>query len=64
GLFVVIVNSKGERKDPDKDALDAKWSLLLSNLKGRASSGPMNALVKQADVKDYRKRAELKDIEQ
>ena len=61
GVFVVMVTSKGERLEPSQEDLDARWSTMLSTLKGRAQSGPINALLKQADVKDHRKRLELKD---
>ena len=61
GIFVLMVTSKGERKEPSKEELDAKWPTMLSDFKGKAQTGPINALMKQADVKDYRKRLELKD---
>ncbi len=61
GVFVIMITKKDERKEPTKEELDAKWPTMLSDMKGRGQAGAINALVKQAEVKDYRKRLELKD---
>ncbi len=62
GVFVMEVSNKSdENGEVQQTDIDTKWPQMLSAQKSRANSGVYSALNKQAEVKDYRKRLELKN---
>lgn len=62
GVFVVEVNNKtAENGEVTEDRVNAKWPQMLSSQRSRANSGAYSALNKKAEVKDYRKKLELKN---
>ena len=60
-MFVVTVTKKSETPNIEQQAIDVKWPQMLSSVRSRANSSAVSALNKQANVKDYRKRLELKN---
>lgn len=62
GMFVIEVSNKvSVNEQVTQESVDNKWPQMLSSQRSRANGQVYSALNKKAEVKDYRKRLELKN---